>query len=481
MRVFTATLGTETNTSSPLPTGWRAFEDTMLWRPGQHPDQPTEATGPLWACRRRVRESGWTVIEGTCAYAMPGGPVPQPVYESLRDEILEQLRQALPVDIVALGLHGAMVADSTEDCEGDLLTHVRALVGPEVAVGAELDCHAHLTQRMQDEADVLVFFKEYPHTDYVECGEQLLDLLERTRRRELRPVMHARHCHMAVVFPTRTPPVKAFVQRMRERERGTVLSVSLVHGFAGADVLDMGAQVLVVTDGDAALARQVSDELANEAFAMRETLRTRRSPMEEVLTQALAHPARPVILADVDDNPGGGAAGDNTDVLRLLLDRGAKDTCIGPLWDPIAVRMCFDAGVGARLALRIGGKVGRDSGAPLDVTAMVTALRENHAQQIGRASAPLGDCAAVAFEGIEVVLCSIRDQAYDPSLFSGLGIDCTRRRIIVLKSAQQFHIGFDAVSEHVFTLRRPARGGATFQRIRRPMWPFDEVTELPET
>ena len=83
MRVFTATLGTETDTTSPIPTGWRAFEDTMLWRPGQHPDQPTEATGPLWACRRRARESGWSVVEGTCAYAMPGGPVPQSVYEGV--------------------------------------------------------------------------------------------------------------------------------------------------------------------------------------------------------------------------------------------------------------------------------------------------------------------------------------------------------------------------------------------------------------
>jgi microcystin degradation protein MlrC len=452
----------------------------MLWRPGQHPDQPTEATGPLWACRRRARDSGWSVVEGTCAYAMPGGPVPEPVYESLRDEILEQLRQALPVDIVALGLHGAMVADRTEDCEGDLLTHVRALVGPKVAVGAELDCHAHLTQCMQDKADVLVFFKEYPHTDYVECGEHLLDLLERTRRGEVHPVMHARHCHLAAGFPTRTPPVNAFVQRMRELERGTVLSVSLVHGFAGADVPDMGAQVLVVTDGDAALARQVSDRLAHEVFAMREALRTRRSPMEDVLTQALAHPARPVILADVDDNPGGGASGDNTDVIRVLLGRGVQDTCVGPLWDPVAVRMCFDAGVGARLALRIGGKVGEDSGAPLDVKATVTSLRENHAQQVGGVFAPLGDCAAIAFQGIEVVLCSIRDQAYDPSLFAGLGIDCSRSRFIVLKSAQQFRNGFDAVSEHVFTLRRPAPDGAVFQRIRRPMWPFDELTELPE-
>lgn len=481
MRVFTATLGTETNTSSPIPTGWRAFEDTMLWRPGQHPDQPTEATGPLWACRRRARDSGWSVVEGTCAYAMPGGPVPEPVFEALRDEILGQLRNALPVDIVALGLHGAMIADRTEDCEGDLLQRVRELVGPGVAVGAELDCHAHHSARMQAAADVLVYFKEYPHTDYVERGEELLSLLERTRRGEVRPVMHARHCHMAAAFPTRLPPMKDFVMRMRERERGAVLSVSLVHGFAGADVADMGAQVLVVTDGDATLARDVADELAREVFALRGALRTTRPPAEEVLAHALGHPGRPVILVDADDNPGGGAAGDNVDVIRRLLAHGVHGACVGPLWDPLAVRMCFDAGVGARLALRIGGKVGVQSGLPLDVQAHVTALREHHTQQVGAVAAPLGDCAAIDFQGIEVVLCSVRDQAYDPSLFSGLGIDCTTRRLIVLKSAQQFRIGFDAVSTHVFTLRRPASGGAELLRVRRPMWPFDEPTELPET
>ena len=481
MRAFTATLGTETNTSSPIPTGWRAFQDTMLWRPGQHPDQPTEATGPLWACRRRARDLGWSVVEGTCAYAMPGGPVPQPVYEALREEILGQLRQALPVDVVALGLHGAMVADRTEDCEGDLLQRVRELVGPEVAVGAELDCHAHHSARMQAAADVLVYFKEYPHTDFVERGEELLALLERTRRREVRPVMHARHCHMAAAFPTRTPPVKAFVQRMRELERGAVLSVSLVHGFAGADVADMGAQVLVVTDGDAALARATADELALEVFAMRNALRSTRPPVEEVLARALAQPEHPVILVDAGDNPGGGAAGDNVDVIRQLLAHGVRGACVGPLWDPLAVRMCFEAGVGARLALRIGGKVGIDSGLPLDVQADVTALREHHAQLVGGVAAPLGACAAIAFQGIEVVLSSVRDQAYDPSLFGGLGIDCATRRVIVLKSAQQFRIGFDAVSTHVFTLRRPASSGLELRHVRRPMWPFDEPMELPET
>lgn len=479
MRVFTATLGTETDTSSPIPTGWRAFEDTMLWRPGQHPDQPTEATGPLWACRRRARDSGWSVVEGTCAYAMPGGPVPQPVYEALRDEILEQLRQALPVDVVALGLHGAMVADRTEDCEGDLLAHVRALVGPEVAVGAELDCHAHLTQRMQDQADVLVFFKEYPHTDYVECGEQLLDLLERTRRGQVRPLTRTFDCHMVAAMPTRQEPLRSFMADVRAREAGAVLSISVVHGFPRGDVPDMGARVLVVTNDDAALAERTAHELGYRLFDLREQLRTFRPAMADTLDEALADAVVPQILVDVDDNPGGGAGGDNTEVLRLLLDRGVKEVCAGPLWDPLAVRFCFDAGVGARLRLRIGGKVGLDSGAPLDVHAEVLALQRNHHQRVGSLDAPLGDAAAVCFEGIEVVLTSVRDQAYDPSLFGGLGIDCAARRFIVLKSAQQFHLGFDSVTTQARALRRPTRGPDAFQRVRRPLWPLDEDFRLP--
>jgi microcystin degradation protein MlrC len=372
-----------------------------------------------------------------------------------------------------------MVADRTEDCEGDLLARVRALVGPEVAVGAELDCHAHLTQRMQDEADVLVFFKEYPHTDYVECGEQLLDLLERTRRGQVRPLMRAFDCHMVAAMPTRQEPLRSFMAEVRARELGAVLSISVVHGFARGDVPDMGTKVLVVTNDDAALAERTAHELGHRLFDLREQLRTTRPTMADTLDQALADVARPQILVDVDDNPGGGAGGDNTEVLRLLLSRGVKEVCAGPLWDPLAVRFCFDAGVGARLRLRIGGKVSIDSGAPLDVHAEVLALQRYHHQRVGSLDAPLGDAAAVCFEGIEVVLTSVRDQAYDPSLFSGLGIDCTARRFIVLKSAQQFHLGFDAVTTQARALRRPARAPDAFQRVRRPLWPLDEDYRLP--
>ena len=484
MRAFTATLGTEVDPSSPIPTGWKAFADTMLWRPGEHPDHATEATGALWACRRRAREQGWHLTEGTCAYAMPGGPVPQPVYEALRDEILDQIRQALPLDLVALGLHGAMLADRTSDCEGDLLQRARAIVGPDVALGALLDCHAHHTAAMQSAADVLVYFKAYPHDDYVERGEELVSLLERTRRRQIRPVMHATPCRMLAAFPTRHPPMRSFVDAMKALEQPPILSVSLVHGFPRADLPDTGAQMLVVADGNAAAAARTSRQLALQLFALRESLRGPPRPplaqaLEQALEQALARSQWPLILVDADDNPGSGAAGDNTELLRLMLARGVGDACLGPLWDPLAVRLCFEAGAGAQLRLRVGGKVGPDSDQPLDLQVQVLALAQGHHQVVAGVPAPLGDCAAVRCQGIDIVLTSVRDQAYDPTLFTGLGIDCTLRRFIVLKSAQQFHLGFDAVTTHSVTLRRPRREGTGPTQIARPMWPLDEDFELP--
>ena len=139
MKCFTASLGTETNTFSPMPTSLASFKEGFYARPGEHPDRPTNCTSPLWAARKRAQTRGWTVVEGSCSFAQPAGTTVRRAYEELRDEILEQLRAALPVDIVLMGLHGAMVADGYDDCEGDLLARIRAIVGPDVPIGCELD------------------------------------------------------------------------------------------------------------------------------------------------------------------------------------------------------------------------------------------------------------------------------------------------------------------------------------------------------
>ncbi len=235
MRVFSASLATETNTFAPMPTGLASFKDRGYFPAGKHPEAMTLFSGPLWAARIRGKERGWTLFEGMVAGAQPSGTTTRHAYETLRDELLADLRAVLPVDMVLLGLHGAMVADGYDDCEGDLLKRVREIVGPKVVIGAELDPHNHLTPEMVANADLMISFKEYPHTDVLERGMELVDICAAQVEGKVKPVAAMVDCDMIVTVHTSRQPARGFVERMQSLEgKDGVLSVSLTHGFSGA-------------------------------------------------------------------------------------------------------------------------------------------------------------------------------------------------------------------------------------------------------
>ncbi len=480
MRVFSATLATETNTFAPMPTGASSFRERGYFKAGKHPQRMTMFAGPLWAARQRGTALGWTLIEGLVASAQPSGTTTRAAYEALRDELLADLEAALPLDMVLLGLHGAMVADGYDDCEGDLLRRVRAIVGPQVVVGAELDPHHHLSEAMLRHADLLVAFKEYPHTDILERAFELVDLCHAKAQGRIAPLASVIDCDMIVTLHTSREPARGFVDRLQALEgKDGILSISIAHGFAWGDVPDMGTKVLVYSDGDAARGQALARRLADELIAMREALHTPTPGIDEALDQALAFAGAPVLLADSADNPGGGAAGDSTFVLARLLQRGITQACLGPLWDPVAVRIAFDAGVGAALPMRIGGKIGPLSGAPLDLPVTVKALQPDMVMT-GLANTPtaLGDCALVQADGVQIVLISIRNQAIGTDLFTNLGVDLCAMRIIVVKSSQHFYASFSQVAKQVIYVAAP--GAVTldlktlpYRKIRRPKWPLD--------
>ena len=146
MRLFAATLATETNTFSPLPTSLEAYKESVFYRPGEHPeDAPRMCTAPLFVARQRAAADDFTLIEGSCFAASPAGTTNRADYEFMRDEILAQLQAAMPVDGVLFGLHGAMVAHGYDDVEGDIIERARAIVGKGCVIGVELDPHCHLT------------------------------------------------------------------------------------------------------------------------------------------------------------------------------------------------------------------------------------------------------------------------------------------------------------------------------------------------
>ena len=484
MRVFSATLATETNTFAPMPTGLSGFKERGYWKAGQHPDHMSFFAGPLWAARLRGKPAGWTLIEGMVAGAQPSGTTTRAAYEALRDELLADLRAALPVDMVLLGLHGAMVADGYDDCEGDLLQRVRAIVGPKVVVGAEVDPHNHLSEAMVQNADLLVAFKEYPHTDILERALELVDLCQAKAEGRVQPRAAVADTGGLVVMHTSRQPARGFVDRIQALEgQDGILSISISHGFPWGDVPDMGTKVLVYSDArvdadgtrGAALARQLADELT----ALRHALDVPMPGIDEALDQALAFEGGPVVLADGADNPGGGAPGDSTFILQRLLERGIGNAVVGPLWDPVAARIAFEAGAGATLNLRIGGKIGPLSGAPLDLQVTVQAVQPE-LMMTGLADTPtaMGDSAVVRCQGGDILLCGLRNQAMGSDVFTNIGVDLGAKKIIVVKSSQHFYASFSKLAKNVIYVAAP--GAVTvdlktlpYQKIRRPKWPID--------
>lgn len=488
MRVFTAALATETNTFAPMPTGLASYRERGYYKAGTHPETLSFFAGPLWAARERGRRLGWQVIEGVVAAAQPSGITSREAWDTLREELLADLRAALPVDMVVLGLHGAMVAEGCDDCEGELLREVRAIVGPQVVVGAELDLHNHLTEAMVTQADLLVAFKEYPHTDVAERALELVDLCAATARREIRPQPAVVDTGHILTIHTTREPGSGLVQRMQALEgRDGVLSVSLTHGFPWGDVADMGTKVLVYTDrlqdADGRRGQALARELADTVVALREQFDPQYLDVDAALDAALAEPGAgdsrgPVVIADKSDNPGGGAAGDSTFMLRRVLERGLTRVAMAPLWDPQSVRIAFEAGEGARLPLRLGGKVSPMSGDPVDADCTVRALRRDMTMT-GLANTPmaLGDCALVQTQGVQVVLISKRNQAMGTDLFTQLGVDLMQQRIVVVKSSQHFHAAYAPLASRVLYADAPGSVSThlstlPYRKLRGPRWPI---------
>jgi microcystin degradation protein MlrC len=448
-RIFVAGIATEVNTFSPIFIGLEDFRASLLARPGEHPETPTLCTAPLTEARRRAAAGELELIEGTTAWADPGGLINRPTYELLRDEILGQLRAAMPIEGVALCLHGAMVAQGYDDPEGDLIAAVRQIVGPSVPVAAGLDPHSHLTAKRVAGANILVAFKEFPHTDFVERGREVIDLLLRTVRGEIAPVMSVFDCRMIDIFPTSREPMRSFVDKLfaLEREDAKVLSASLIHGFMAGDVPEMGTQMLVVTDGDRAHGGRLAEQLGREVFAMRGKAFPPMLTPEEAIAAARGH--KPAVIADVWDNPGGGVAGDATLILRALLDANTKNCALATIWDPIAVKLCAVAGEGARVPLRFGAKSAPHCGEPVDATVLVKKIVPDAQQTFGASKVPFGDAALIEIEGIEVILNSIRSQAFERTVFSAMGIDPTQKELLVVKSTNHFYADFSKFAAKV--------------------------------
>jgi microcystin degradation protein MlrC len=485
MKLFVACLNTETNTFSSFPTSYRSFAEVgYLVHKGRHDDSMKDASAPVFTCRWLAEAQGWQVVESLCAIAVPGGITVRSVYEDFRQEILDDLKAALPINMIFLDLHGAMIAEGYDDCEGDLLAHIRSIVGPAIPIGATLDPHCHLTKAMVENTTVLVMAKEYPHTDFIDRTQEALSILATAAQGKVQPHMSVFDCRMIVAaLHTTHEPGRSFVDHMMKMERqdGRVLSVSLCHGMPWGDVPEMGAKVLVVTDNQPELGATLAEALGQRLFDLRHTLSPHLLSVDETLDRVLeilrGHPARPVVVADFTDNPGGGAPGDATFILRALLDRGIESAVFATIWDPAAVTIASDAGEGAHLNLRIGGKTGPSSGLPVDVRAHVSKVAKDSLQTFAGNPITIGNAAVIQTNGVDIILNSQRTQIFGVDCITNLGIDAIQKSVIVVKSSQHFYVSFGPIAAEVIYCAAPGTlmmdiPSIPYQRTGRNKWPL---------
>jgi len=467
MRVFIAGLATESSSFSPIPTGRANFEESFVAHGDATQKPPMFFSAPLHVWRAGAENRSWAVVESLSAFAQPAGPTVRSLYEEYRDEILRDLEAAMPVNIVLYNLHGAMMAVEYPDCEGDLLRRTRAIVGSDATIGAEFDPHAHLTDEMLDAANLLVFYKEYPHTDVAERASDLFRLAADTAEGKIRPIMRDVDCRMLGLYQTPKQPMRDFVDRMLavESDDDRVLSLSLIHGFPWGDHERTGTRMLAITDNDIALAESLAGRFATELWDLREQLRIDYPDIGTALDMALAEPGGPVVIADVSDNAGGGAPSDTTYFLRAVLERGLKDVALGIFWDPIALRLCLEAGDGARLRIRVGGKVGPDSGQPVDLDVVVHRIAEDNTQSLGGATMSLGTIAWVEANGVHLLINDLRTQVFHPEAFTSLGLDLSAMRIVIVKSTQHFYAGFESIASRIIHADTPGPLSTDFASI----------------
>jgi microcystin degradation protein MlrC len=479
MRIFAASIFTETNSFSPVPTTQRSFEEGVFFEGTPDNSPELSVLGSPWKVWGNVaRKHGFQFTLGLVAFAEPSGVTTARTYANLRSRLLDGLRIAMPVDIVLLALHGAMMAQGLDDTEGDILAHVRSLTGPDAVIAVLIDPHAHLTDAMVTNSNLITAFGEWPHTDVEQRAEHIFDLAVRSARHEIVPISATFDCWMIGAYPTQPQPMRGMVDQWRALEKaGLLLSVSLIHGYPWGDCADVGAKMLTYADNDKGCAQQYAKELGSAFYKMRDAVVLQ---LDFSLDQALSHVEQAkqglIVLCDAGDNVPGGGTGDTTFFLQRARELGVRDLCFGPIWDPMATAVCMELEVGARIPLRIGGKAGRLSGNPFDATATLRRKLSAHESAASRA-ARLGDRVWVTLQdGMDVILHSSRANTTCLESITDLGLDPRSRKAFVGKMLMHGGVAFAAIAAEVRSVATPGAMCMPFSeiplsKISHPWWP----------
>ncbi len=497
MRCVVALVQHETNTFSPLPTPLSAFAGgsgrTTPPKGDEAVDQYGSADFAFAAMLDAAKARGAEVSVPIAAYAEPSGRVTDAAFDAIATAVCNEI--ATGCDAVLLDLHGAMVTETFDDGEGELLNRIRQ-VDAKVPIGVALDFHTNLTRDMAANATVIDGYRTYPHVDMYQTGERAARSLFRIMDENL----STRTCwqtlpmltHMIRQTPARQPMKDIMDLAIAAADSGRVMNASVFGGFPLADVPCAAFGVLIIEPEDGNQGEDLVNDLCRMAWQRRADFIFEPEDLTRSVERAAGLTDYPVVLADHGDNCGAGGSADDLTVLEEMLRQGLANIAAGPVWDPEAVGQMVKVGEGASIKLHVGGKtvvpsIGQ-TGHGLQLEGVVAKITDGRFAITGPMQTglvvDLGRTAVLETPVLELVVSEERWEPYDTGCFTHAGIDPTQKNYILLKSRQHFRAGFEGLARHIILAAGPGVCGSDysqfkFSNLTRPVYPIDPGTPTP--
>ena len=483
-KIVIAMMMHETNTFSPVPTPLASFRPLAGAAAIEElKDTNTQFGGFLGVAQR----AGAEIVVPVAGNAHPSGYVEKSAYEDMADAIVGAIRGGC--DGVFLALHGAMVAEHTDDGEGELLRRIR-MVAPRVPIAVGLDFHAHVTSRMVDNATVMTGYRTYPHIDMADTAERAGRTLLRALDGEVAPAIVWGSRPMMTSTLEHTPsrqPMKDIMDMAAAAETsGAVLNASVFGGFPHADIPHVSCSAVVVCDRRTDGGRTLVDRMLDMAWARREAFLYRGAPLASQIARARTLGDGPILLVDHGDNTASGGTQDVMSVIDEAMRQGLDDVVAGPICDPASVARILAAGTAASVTLPLGGKIDMPQinlpGKPLTITARVTRITDGEFVVTGPMATGtrvrMGRTAVLDTGAVQIVVSEGRSEPFDLGVFTHCGIDPRRKRYVIIKSRQHFRAGFEPIARHIVMCDGDGCTSSdlalfTYRNRPRPLYPFD--------
>ena len=468
----------ETNTFATIRAEYQAFVSADEWPALQQGDSLVngvrEVHLPITGAIQALEERGHQIVPLLWCSATPCSYVTEDAFERISDRLIELLEQSLPVDGIYLDLHGAMVCEHLEDGEGEILSRVRSRVGLDVPIFVSLDLHANVTSKMVENATVLDIFRTYPHIDMGETGYRVTRYL--CDHIDNHAEIHRSYAQIDFLIPLNTgctliEPCQSIYGEMTNLLSESVSSISFACGFHLSDIYDVGPAV-VAYGKDKKQVNQAVRTLVSRISASKRNFHEKIWPAEEGVAEAkrcLERLGKTIVMADTQDNPGGGGAGDTIGVLKAMIKYNLKHAAFGVINDEQVAAAAHTAGIGRAIDIDLGGKAGIEGQETLAGKATVLNLSDGQFIATGPmykgAHMELGATTLLDISGIKVVVCSRAVQTADQAHFRHLGVEPSSFDFVAVKSSVHFRNDYQQMASRILILSSPGEVYADPSRL----------------